>query len=196
MRIAFSGSTAVRSGALVVGVLDDGVLTPAAQRIDQSTDGAIGRALKSSRFKGQKGQSLAIVAPSGVKASRILLVGLGKGEEFDDLAAQNLGGSIVAAVGPTGETTATVAVDAIKGAKLKAAEIAANVAYGALLRSYRFDKYRTKQKPEQKPSLQTLTVATKDEAEAKRLYGPKSKVAEGVFFTRDLVSEPANVIYR
>ena len=195
MRIAFSGSTAVRSGALVVGVLDDGVLTPAAQRIDQSTDGAIGRALKSSRFKGQRGQSLAIVAPTGVKASRILLVGLGKGEEFDDLAAQNLGGSIVAAVGPTGETTATVAVDAIKGAKLKAAEIAANVAYGALLRSYRFDKYRTKQKPEQKPSLQTLTVATKDEAEAKRLYGPKSKVAEGVFFTRDLVSEPANVIY-
>ena len=195
MKIAFSGSTAVRSGVLVVGVLDEGVLTPAAQRVDQSTDGAVARAIKSGRFKGQKGQSLAIVAPTGVKASRILLAGLGKGEDFDDLSAQNLGGSIVAAVGSSGETAVTVAVDAVKGSKLKAAEIAAQVAYGALLRSYRFDKYRTKEKPEQKPSLQTLTVATKDDAEAKKLFGPKSKVADGVFFTRDLVSEPANVMY-
>src|SRR6185437_12751466 len=68
-------------------------------------------------------------------------------------------------------------------------------AYGARLRSYRFDKYRTKEKPEQKPSLATLTVAVNRPTDAKKNFADLDKVADAVFFTRDIVSEPANVIY-
>jgi leucyl aminopeptidase len=73
--------------------------------------------------------------------------------------------------------------------------MAAQMAFGARLRSYRFDKYRTKEKPEQKPSVKKLTLLVDDPGAAKKLFEPLERLAEGTAFTRDLVSEPANVIY-
>ena len=95
----------------------------------------------------------------------------------------------------TGDKAAVLAIDPVKGSGLKVSEISANAAFGALLGSYRFDKYRTKEKADAKPSLRTLTVSSRDSAEAKKTFGPLERIADGVFFTRDLVSEPANVIY-
>ena len=65
----------------------------------------------------------------------------------------------------------------------------------SLRKTYRFDKYRTREKPEKKPSLKTLDILTRDPGGAKRAFAPLESVAEGVFLTRDLVSEPANIIY-
>jgi leucyl aminopeptidase len=101
----------------------------------------------------------------------------------------------VAQLQNSGESEASVLVDTLEGAGIKAAEMAARVAHGARLRAWRFDKYRTKEKPEDKPSLKKLTLMVADPGEAKRLYQPLDKVADGVLFTRELVSEPANVIY-
>ncbi|HBT41741.1 MAG TPA: leucyl aminopeptidase, partial [Rhodospirillaceae bacterium] len=58
--------------------------------------------------------------------------------------------------------------------------------FGALLRSYRFDKYRTKEPKEKKPLLKTLKVLCPTSAKAKTAFTDMEKVAEGVFFTRDL----------
>src|SRR3546814_9229348 len=85
-------------------------------------------------------------------------------------------------------------VDKLRGGK-SAAERGAHYAYGALLRSYRFAKYKTKEKPEKKPKLKEIKVMVEDAAAAKRLFQRFEKVAEGVFLTRDLVSEPANVLF-
>ena len=89
----------------------------------------------------------------------------------------------------------TFALDLGDGAPVKPADAAANLAFGAELRSYRFDKYRTKQKPEQKPSLAGITVASEAAGAAKEAYRALGATAEAVFFTRDLVSEPANTLY-
>ena len=111
-------------------------------------------------------------------------------------APQSLGGRIYVTLGGAGDTAAAVLVDDEFGGKLPAAELAANIAFGARLRSYRFDKYRTKEKPEKKPSLKRLTVMAKDLAGARRRLSRRwASLADGVFFTRDLVSEPANIIY-
>ena len=65
---------------------------------------------------------------------------------------------------------------------------------GAVLRSYRFDQYRTREKAEDKPRLTTLMVLT-DAVEAARAGWPAaSAVATGVFLARDAVSEPPNVL--
>ena len=71
---------------------------------------------------------------------------------------------------------------------------AADVALGAVLKAYRFDRYRTKEKPEDKPKLAKLSVLTSDAAKARAAWEPNKAVAEGVFVTRDLVSEPPNVL--
>src|SRR5262249_47586694 len=156
----------------------------------------ITRALSApSRFSGKKDELLPIIGPPNLSASRIVLAGLGKPESADARSLQELGGRLVANLNAAGEEEATLMIDVAEGSPIHQTEAAAEIAFGAHLRSYRFDKYKTKQKPEQKPSLARLTVATSGASAAKRTYKPLGKTAAAVFLTRDLVSEPANVIY-
>jgi leucyl aminopeptidase len=193
MKIAFAAPAIPGSGAYAVTALDGGVLSPAARTLDEKTGGALSRAIKAGRFKGSKGQVVELLAAGDL--GRVLVVGLGKAAEIDPLAAQAAGGAVVARLLTSGETAVVFAVDHVDGAGLGPADIAANVAYGARLRSYRFDKYHTKKKPEELPSLAKFTVAVEREADAKKAFAPLDRIADGVFFTRDLVTEPANVIY-
>ena len=196
MEISFAEPDQPRSGAAVVGIWEEGALTPSARRLDETTAGAISRALSvAPRFKGKKDELLPIIGPANVPVSRIVLAGLGKPDQADARLFRQLGGNLVAHLNRAGESEATFAIDVDGGASIGQPEAAAQLALGARLRSYRFDKYRTKQKPEQKPSLDRVTVATSDPRGAKRAYEPLDQAADAVFFTRDLVSEPANVIY-
>jgi len=196
MEISFAEPDQPRSGAAVVGIWEEGALTPSARRLDETTAGAISRALSvAPRFKGKKDELLPIIGPANVPVSRIVLAGLGKPDQADARLFRQLGGNLVAHLTRAGESEATFAIDVDGGASIGQPEAAAQLALGARLRSYRFDKYRTKQKPEQKPSLDRVTVATSDPRGAKRAYEPLDQAADAVFFTRDLVSEPANVIY-
>ena len=195
MRIAFSEISITRPGALAVLCLSGRALSATAVKVDKKTGEALTRALAAGRFTGQKGQIVDILAPSGVKASRILIVGIGDAAKVTPLVLQDVGGAIAAHLGTSGEKAVSVAVDGIKGGKLAAPEAAAHIAYGARLGSYRFDKYHTKQEAAKKPSLGRTTVMIKDAARARRAFAGLDKVARGVFMTRDLVSEPGNVIY-
>src|SRR3546814_16195591 len=85
-------------------------------------------------------------------------------------------------------------IDKLRGRK-SAPEQAAHYAYGALLRSYRFDKYKTKEQPEKKQKLKEIKVMVEDAAAARRLFQKLEKIAEGVFLPRNLVSEPAHVLF-
>jgi leucyl aminopeptidase len=196
MKIGFVEPDLPRSGAVVVGVWEEAALTPAARRLDEATGGAITRALSATpRFKGKKNELLPIIAPANLSVSRIVLSGLGKSELADSRLFQGLGGNLVAHLNGAGETEATLAIDLDEGVSMDHAEAAAQLAFGARLGSYRFDRYKTKQKPEQKATLSRVTVATAAPAAAERAYDPLDKTVGAVFFTRDLVSEPANVIY-
>jgi leucyl aminopeptidase len=196
MKISFAEPDQPRSGAVAVGVWEEGVLTPAARRLDEATGGAVTRALSAAaRFSGKRDELLPIVGPANLAVSRIVLAGLGKAGSSDARSLRQLGGNLFAHLNSAGEEEATFAVEVGDEAPIGQAEAAAEIAFGAQLRSYRFDKYKTKQKPEQKPSLSRLTVATAAAASAQRAYQPLEKTADAVFFTRDLVSEPANVIY-
>jgi len=196
MKISFAEPDQPHSGAVVVGVWDEGVLTPAAKRLDEATGGAIMRALSAARrFDGKRDELLPIVGPANLPVSRILLAGLGKPDLANARLFQQLGGNLITHLNSAGETEATVAIDVGEDGPISQTEAAAQLAFGAQLRAYRFDKYKTKQKPEQKASLDRLTVATAAPGAAERAYEPLDKTASAVFFTRDLVSEPANVIY-
>jgi leucyl aminopeptidase len=195
MKIAFAKPEIPTSGTLVALAAEGRKLGKLAQQLDKSTKGAISRALEASRFKGGAEEFLTILAPAGVEVSRIIIAGIGAPAKYDALAAQSLGGRLVAALNSTGEKDVSVSVETIGDMKLAEADFAANLAYGARLRFYRFDKYKTKEKPEQKPSLKRFGVLVADLADAKRAFEPMDKVVDAVNFTRDLVSEPANIIY-
>jgi leucyl aminopeptidase len=195
MKIEFAEYAVPKGGTVVVGVLDDKVLTPGATEIDRRTGGAVARALKNGRFQGRASDRLDLVGPGDGSYERVVLIGLGKGKERDALKAQDLGGNIVAHLNAAGVAKATVLVDPVPEAPVPNGPAAARIGYGARLRSYRFDKYRTKEKEEQKPTLAELTIAVAGAKAAEDAFRSLDRVADGVFFTRDLVSEPANVIY-
>ena len=204
MKIAFSDSAVSRTGAVVVlaveqsGKAKEGLaqLTPAGERLDRELGGAILRAVSAARFKGRKGTALTVLAPAAKGPARVVVAGLGKADTLDELAIEAAGGAAYAELARGQDGAASVAVEVPKGTgKVKLADMAAALALGARLRSYRFDKYRTKQKPEDKPKLASLTVHVKGAAAAKKAFASRDAVADGVFLTRDLVSEPGNVIY-
>ena len=184
---AFAGNVAVLVGA-------GKQLLATAESVDKAADGAVARAIEAGRFTGAKGQTQTVLGHSG-DIARLLLLGVGKGEELDARAAEELGGVVAAEANAAGHTAVTVVIDPVKGSRLSPAEIAAHIALGVRLRSYRFDKYKTKDKPEQKLSLQRLTVVLAAPADARKAYGPLEPVVDAVFLARDLVSEPPNVLY-
>jgi leucyl aminopeptidase len=196
MQISFAAPAAkIASGAWVVAAAAGSVLTPAALRADKASSGAISRGLKVSRFTGKSGQLLEVLAPSGLSVSRILLVGLGKPEALDEKGLETIGAQIVARLQALGETAATLEIEAPKGSKVKSGEIAAHLAFGAKLRSYGFDKYRTQNLDEYKKRLTQIRVMAPDIAAAKRAYAGLGAVADGIFMARDLVNEPPNILY-
>jgi leucyl aminopeptidase len=151
MKISFSEPAVPSAGAVVAGVFEERQLSPSATDLDRRTGGALQRAVAGGRFSGKKDETLAVVAPAGLPVSRILLVGLGKAGSVDERQLEALGGTIVSALNGAGENEATVLLDeaALGVESLGGGKAAARLALGARLRAYRFDKYRTKQKPEQ-----------------------------------------------
>ena len=113
MKVNFARPSLPATGIAVVCVTSGGKLTASAEKLDKKTGGALKRAIRSSRFKGEIGQSLNIMAPSGVRLDRIILVGLGKVADICELEIQKIGGKIYAETcrGITG--LVTVAVDPI-----------------------------------------------------------------------------------
>jgi leucyl aminopeptidase len=196
MKIAFAEFALPRSGAVAVGVWEDRGLTEPARRLDEATGGAVSRAIAAApRFHGKKNELLAIVGPPGLPVSRIVLAGLGKPEGVEARLLEDLGGNLVAHLNTAGESEAAFAIDPGQSAPVRPGEAAAHLALGAALRAYRFDKYRTKEKPEQKPSLGAVTVLGTAPDAARQAYRALGAAAEAVAFTRDLVSEPANTLY-
>ena len=194
MQLSFAAPAAETSGVWVVGALAGGALTHAAQRADKAAGGVLTRALKTSRFKGKPNEILEVIAPDGLKATRLLLVGLGKAEEFSATRAEVLAAMVTGRLLSSGETQAVFEIDVPKGSKLKASQLAAHLAFGAQLKSYQFIGYRRKNLEDYEQTLKTVTIATSDAAAARKNWQALSAVADGVFLARNLVNEPPNVL--
>ncbi len=195
MKVEFSAFPKAFTGNVAMLVAADKQLLATAQTLDKEAGGTLTKALGGGRFAGNKGQTLTVLGHAGGSIDRLLLLGVGKPRELDARSAENLGGTIAAEANASGHKAVTVVVDAVKGSKLTPGQIAAHMALGAQLRNYRFDKYKTKDKPEQKLSLEQVTFHVAGPADARKSYDRLAPTIDAVFFTRDLVSEPANELY-
>ncbi len=136
------------------------------------------------RFTGEAGATFESFADEGGKVLRIVLLGTGTGSDAD---LERAGGALTARLLTSG--AAHAAVEFVGGAS---GEGAARLALGALLRGWRIDTYRTRQPEKAKPTLATVTIVSADAGAA---WDRHAAVAAGVALTRELVSEPANIIY-
>jgi len=188
MKIEFVASA---SGAEVLAVLvhEGRAFQGKGAEHDAAASGALTRAMNGGRFTGGSNSTLVIPGVAGVDAGTIVLTGAGDPGKFDDLALETAAGAAYQAVKLSGAKSLTIDAAALS------ADQAARAAFGARLAAYRFLKYRTTLKPEKTPSIETIKVVAADVKAAQAAWDKLSPVADAVEFSRDLVSEPANVLY-
>jgi len=181
MKISFADSRPAGDYALVVPVAGK-----SGSDVLRAVGGGIDAALRRQRFEGEP----SAVAEHFINDRRIVAIGTGDSVSPAD-AAEKLGGAAVARLLISGETEAVIDLTGLGFD----ADAAARVALAAALRGWRFDVYRTKLKDKQKPTLAQVTIVGAGAGAADRYASRYAAVVEGVALTRELVTEPANIIY-
>jgi len=192
MKIEFVAHAAEAGAKAAVAVLvgENSPLFGAAATLDSATGGALRRAVDGGRFTGGNGQTLDIVAPHGLDVSRITLVGVGPASGLAAAEVMELAGAqAYQAVKTSGAEVLVLKLPELS------ADLAAAAALGVRLAAYRFDKYRTTEKADKKPSVKKVRIETDEPKAATKAFKPMSGLADAVSFARDLVTEPANILY-
>ena len=190
--IAFAKLSAPKKGSVFVLSAEDGGLGETARACDPA--GALEKAFRVAEFSGKLAGTVEVLAPEGSPLDRLVAVGAGKTSALDEYAWMKLGGAVAASLPMA--TEITVVLD-LPEAKIGGAD-AANFALGLLLRSYSFDKYKTRKDngdgkaDPAKPVKVTIQLA--DPAAARKAFAEAAALADGVMLARDLVNEPANAL--
>ncbi len=190
MKISFATALPEQADALVLPVSKGAVAAVTIPGASDQDNATIRAAAAASRFEGEAGGVFeAFVAGAGGAARRIVLAGVGQGGA-DDL--EKAGAALAAKYQSAGVPTLAVALGAL--AIAPSAEAVARLASGLVLRNWRQDTYRTKLPEKQKRSLvEAVLVGASEGSEA--AWARHQAIAQGVSFTRELVTEPANILY-
>jgi len=189
----FASFSTPPKGVLVVFCEEGLKFGPATRKLLGATGDLVERAAEADRFTGKAGRVLEIVAPSGLPVTRLVIMGIGKGAKARAQDFVKLGGSARGRV-PASAAEATLFAETANG-PLKP-EQAADLALGVQLRAYVFDRYKTKRKEgEDAPAKTAVTILVDKPNAARKAWAAVSSVGDGVVMARDLINEPANVLY-
>lgn len=189
--ITFAPLQMPETGTLVILAGAEGAL-PAG--VPQGVVEPLQKAIAVAKFKGKDLSTVEAIAPNGSSLDRIVVIGTAGDKPFGEEEWLRLGGTI--AGGTKGDGPVTVWGD---GAATPATPAdLATIGLGILLRSYKFDRYKSKKTaPGEEPeneAARSYTIAAAAPEEARVAFAVSQAVADGVMFARDLVNEPANVL--
>ena len=190
--ISFARFAVPRKGAVFVFSAEEGGLGDAAKSCDPA--GTLVRAAPAADFSGKAGSSLEMLAPEGTTFDKLVAIGTGKVSALDEHSWLKFGGAVAAAMRKASDVAVVLDVPGVEAGPQQAAGLAA----GILLRSYSFDKYKTRKgdangkAARDKPAR--IVIQTADPAAAKKAFAGIEAVVGGVLLARDLVNEPANAL--
>ena len=182
----------VETPCVVVGVFDERMLSTAAQRIDAAAGGAITRLLESNDLSGKPGTTQPLFGLAGVKAARVLVVGLGDAKKFD--AARYAKANVDATRALKGLPIDS-AVSYLAELDVPGKDLAWKLRTAALASDAQAYKYTTTFKPREKssrPELHALAFAASAGSDASVLEHATA-IAKGVRFARELGNLPPNI---
>ncbi len=181
---------------VAVGIYADGELTPAARRVDVASRGALRAAVKSGDATGKRGSTLLLRSLAGVAAPRVLLVGLGKREEFGDKA---FGEAVRAAAKGAGAGTRSLAIAAtdwtVKTANgtRDGAWQAQQLALAARETVFRSDELKSRKDDNATGPAHVQLLLDKRDAAIERGLSQGVAIANGVALAKRLGNLPPNV---
>ena len=178
------------SPCLVVGLFADAGMSEAAARLDRASSGAIKRLLDSGDVTAKLGNSTLLFALPGIKAERVLVVGLGDKSRFDaaafNRAALEAGRAMKSLpVASAASWLTDLDVPERDGAwKLRTAALAAD------LHAYR---YTATLKPKEKSKIAQLESLAFAGDGGERALAEAAAMSNGVRFARELGNLPPNI---
>jgi len=177
---------------VVVGVAVPTKLGAAAAALDQASGGQLSRALESAAPL-KHGNVVDLLLPRDLPHDRVVLLGIGKPEGSTRLDREELGAGLAKKLQAAGVKEAVLAD--LGGLELGAAtaEAAADIARGAALVTYAFRKYQ-RPEPDEAPRFEQLTLQL-EEAPGDDYLARIEATLAAVAYARDLVTEPANILY-
>lgn len=187
LKIAFQKPSSHKT--LCLGVYEENQFPAPTQTWDKNLKGLIKEALKNSKFTGKLNQVLPLFTQEGMQ---IILIGLGKISDQNEKQWQLIGSSLLSVLTTSFSGEGAVEIHSLKNSD--DAQTTANLALGALLKSWRFEKYFTKKSPEELFNLKKITFLTPTPEASEKVFKPLAQLAEGVFLTRTVITEPANVM--
>jgi leucyl aminopeptidase len=168
-------------------------LPPRVAALDRAAGGRIAQAVAAGDFKGKRGETLLVHPSSALPAKRLLLIGLGDEAALGSAAWRET--AALALREAQQRRCERVALLVPSSRRTKPAALAQALAEGAVLGSYRFDRYRTKQKDATRVAQLALLLERGADARAARGGAARGVVlAESQNLARDLSNEPPNVL--
>lgn len=195
MKIKFQALAVPSSGTLVILASEGAKLSVFGKSVDKATGGQLSRAVKAAEFTGKRDTSLSIMAPGASGLDRVIIFGVGVPGKLTDLNVELLGGAIAGALETAKTANASVAADIAGATKPDDGDVAALIASGMRLRTYAFNRYKTGKDDKKAPHLKSATILTDALASARKAFKSLDAIATGVHLARDLVNEPANILY-
>jgi len=191
-----SGDPAKLQGnCLIVGIFSNSTLSSAARALDRASKGALSRLLKKGDIKGDAGQSLLLYDLPGIKADRVLLVGLGEEKKLD-LAGYRK--ACMNAARQLGEGNCGSAVNLLSDLTIDGASNARLVREGVTatgLTLYRFEQCKSDKKTSPR-ALRRMAFHVSSGSRSKRLQDALAQgqaIADGCNLARDLANLPGNI---
>lgn len=182
----------------------DGVaLGSVAAHLDGAAGGAVKRAAEAAAFKAKSRSSIELLGAVGSGPSRLLIVGAGHPDDATDNDWINLGGYAFGQLSGRKAGSASIVAELAGEEGPAAADLAADMALGAQLRSYKFSKYLTKSREkaegengaEAEPDgIRRLVIHTADPEGAREAFVARKALGDGVIMARELINEPANIL--
>jgi len=160
--------------------------------LDRITGGVLAATMKAGEFKGDGGElALLRFARKGkVKATRLLLIGMGEREEYKSSAASMVAGSAARFFRQRNIKTFAL----LPRCEGYSVEIAQNATQGVITSLFELDKYKTKDKNDKTITSFVICIQDAKPADLKEGITRGTVIGESMNFTRDLANEPPNIL--
>jgi leucyl aminopeptidase len=204
LEIVFAPLSHPLEPAAAVLVAEDMVLGSVAAGLDERSGGALMRAAGAAGFKGKARSAIEMLGQEKLPAPRLILAGAGRPADAKENDCVLLGGYAFGQLSQRKSSSASIVAELPGSDGPKPAELAADIALGALLRSYRFQRYQTKAKKDRAEGengdtpptdgIERLIVHTANPEAAREAFARREALGAGIMLARDLVNEPANAL--
>ncbi|HIO92045.1 MAG TPA: leucyl aminopeptidase [Leucothrix mucor] len=183
----------IDSDCIAVSIFEDNKLSSAASQIDDAANGVISKFLSIADFSGESGQSHMLYPKSGMKCSRILLIGSGKENKFNQETVCTTIKTASQEIAKTSAETVTLyLLDTLSERIICEHAMRQSIlTYADSL--YEFNKYKSDAKNDSKLKEVCMAFTTEPPCDVASMLAQGKGIAKGMHLSRDLANQPGNV---